>query len=105
MAKIGSQHRRGRKVGKKIVPRCWIAPKTINGALLFVHHASDGCEVTPYGDAAQLSERYPLITVLGGASPQSGPCEAFSQHGFIGKEPETVEQIVNWMLKGRSARK
>jgi hypothetical protein len=22
-----------------------------------------------------------------------------SQHGFLGKEAETVEQIVNWMLK------
>ena len=26
-------------------------------------------------------------------------CEALSQHGFLGKESETVEQIVNWMLK------
>jgi len=26
-------------------------------------------------------------------------CEARSQHGFLGKESETVEQIVNWMLK------
>jgi hypothetical protein len=55
--------------------------------------------VTPYGDAARLSEKYPLISVFGGSPPQSGPCEALSQHGFLGKEPETVEQIVNWMLK------
>jgi hypothetical protein len=37
--------------------------------------------------------------VFGGATPQSGPCDPFSQHGFWGKELETVEQIVNWMLK------
>jgi hypothetical protein len=72
---------------------------TIKLPLLFVHHASDGCEVTPYGDAARLSNKYPLITVLGGTEPQSGPCEPFSQHGFLGKEPETVAEIVNWMLQ------
>lgn len=67
--------------------------------LLLVHHVSDQCESTPYGDAAGLSEKYPLVSVFGGATPQSGPCDAFSQHGFWGKESETVEQIVNWMLK------
>ena len=66
--------------------------------LLLVHHVSDQCVSTPYGDAARLSEKYPLISVFGGATPQAGPCEAFSQHGFLGKS-ETVEQIVNWMLK------
>ena len=72
---------------------------TIKAPLLFVHHVSDQCESTPYGGAARLSDKYPLITVFGGASPQSGPCDAFSQHGFLGKESETVEEIVNWMLK------
>ncbi|TMA83734.1 MAG: lysophospholipase [Deltaproteobacteria bacterium] len=72
---------------------------TIKMPVLFVHHASDQCEVTPYSDAARLADKYPLITVFGGTSPQSGPCDAFSQHGYLGKEPETVEQIVNWMLK------
>ena len=72
---------------------------TIQTPLLFVHHVSDQCEFTPYGDAARLSEKYPLITVFGGAPPQSGPCDAFSAHGYFGKESETVEQIVNWMLK------
>jgi hypothetical protein len=71
----------------------------IKAPLLFVHHVSDPCEVTPYGEAARLSDKYPLISVFGGASPQSGPCDAFSQHGFLGRESETVEQIVNWMLK------
>ena len=69
------------------------------GVVLFVHHVGDQCGVTPYSDAARLADKYPLITVFGGTSPQSDPCEAFSQHGYLGKEPETVEQIVNWMLK------
>jgi hypothetical protein len=72
---------------------------TIKIPLLFVHHVSDQCESTPYSDAARLAEKYPLISVLGGLPPQSGPCEAFSAHGYLGKESETVEQIVNWMLK------
>jgi alpha-beta hydrolase superfamily lysophospholipase len=67
--------------------------------LLFVHHVSDQCELTLYSDAARMAEKYPLISVFGGSPPQSGPCDAFSQHGYLGKESETVEQIVNWMLK------
>jgi len=67
--------------------------------LLLVHHAGDQCYVTPYGEAGRLSEKYPLITVFGGPPPQSGPCDARSQHGFFGKESETIEQIVHWILK------
>jgi hypothetical protein len=72
---------------------------TIKIPLLLVHHVSDQCPSTPYGDAARLSDRYPLVSVLGGRPPESGPCDPYSNHGFFGKEPETVEQIVNWMLK------
>jgi hypothetical protein len=72
---------------------------TIKTPLLFVHHVSDGCDVTPYADAARLSSKYPLISVSGGKPPESGPCDPLSAHGFFGKESETVEQIVNWMLK------
>ena len=72
---------------------------TIKIPILFAYHVSDQCEVTPYSDATRLSDKYPLITVYGGAPPQSGACDAFSAHGYLGKESETVEQIVNWMLK------
>ena len=72
---------------------------TIAAPLLFAHHVSDQCQFTPYADAARQSEKFPLISVFGGSPPQSSPCEALSQHGFHGKEAETVEQIVNWMLK------
>jgi hypothetical protein len=73
--------------------------RTIKVPVLLVHHVSDPCVVTPYGDAARLSDKHPLISVFGGSLPQSGPCDPFSAHGFFGKESETVEQIVNWMLK------
>jgi hypothetical protein len=72
---------------------------TIKVPLLFVHHVSDQCGVTPYADAVRLADKYPLISVLGGRPPESGPCDPLSAHGYFGKESETVEQIVNWMLK------
>jgi pimeloyl-ACP methyl ester carboxylesterase len=72
---------------------------SIEAPLLFVHHTQDGCGVTPYQAARRLADRYPLISVSGGLPPQSEPCEALSTHGYLGKESETVEAIVNWMLK------
>jgi len=72
---------------------------TIPSPLLFVHHVDDGCNVTPYSSAKRLSDRFPLLSVSGGLPPQSEPCEAMSAHGYLGKEPETVEAIAKWMLK------
>ena len=71
----------------------------IRSRLLFVHHSNDGCFGTPYHEAQRAAGRdYPLITVNGGAPPQSGPCEPLSAHGFLGKEAETVDAIAAWML-------
>jgi pimeloyl-ACP methyl ester carboxylesterase len=64
--------------------------------LLFVHHRQDACSACPYNEAARHSER--LISVSGGDAPQSGPCEPFSQHGYLGKEKETVAAISRWLL-------
>ena len=72
---------------------------TVRAPVLFAHHANDGCNVTPYRSAKALAGQFPLITVHGGDPPRSDPCEAFSYHGYLGKEPETVEAIVNWMQK------
>ena len=72
---------------------------TVKVPVLFVHHVGDQCGSTPYGDAARLADKYPLISVFGGRAPESGPCDPFSAHGYFGKESETVEEIVNWMLK------
>jgi pimeloyl-ACP methyl ester carboxylesterase len=72
---------------------------TIRVPLLFVHHIDDGCMVTPYRNAKSLSAQFPLITVHGGDTPRSDPCEAFSAHGYLGRERETVGAMVDWMLK------
>jgi hypothetical protein len=71
----------------------------IRPPLLFVHHQDDGCGATPYREAARLGGRYALITVRGGEPPESGPCEPRSNHGYFGKEAETVDAIAAWMLK------
>ncbi|MND01792.1 hypothetical protein D3C83_209190 [compost metagenome] len=60
---------------------------------------ADGCAYTPYSGAKRLAERYPLISVSGGPPPQSKPCDAMSQHGFLGREAETIDAMVKWMLK------
>jgi len=66
--------------------------------LLLVHHQDDGCGATPYFEAARLGRRFPLVTVKGGKPPESGPCDPLAQHGFYGKEAETVDAIAAWML-------
>ncbi len=73
----------------------------IKAPVLLVHHAEDGCNNTPYREARKLADarQYPLITVNDGNPPTSGPCDPFSAHGYLGKEPATVEAMVNWMLK------
>jgi Serine aminopeptidase, S33 len=70
----------------------------IRAPLLFVHHVDDGCAATPYLEAARVGKRYPLVSVEGGSPAQSGPCEPLSQHGFLGKEAETVDAIAAWIL-------
>ncbi len=66
--------------------------------MLFVHHGDDACGATPYFEAKRLASRYPLITVHGGKLPESGPCDPLHNHGFYGKEAETVDAIAAWML-------
>ncbi|MBI1725248.1 MAG: hypothetical protein HYR52_06395 [Candidatus Tectomicrobia bacterium] len=75
---------------------------------LIVHHSDDGCRLTTYSGAqaayARLarSARKHFITVSGGDTPISQPCQALSAHGFLGKEREVVRAIAQW-LKGEAA--
>ena len=66
--------------------------------LLLVHHADDGCMWHAVSRRRAARQRFPLITVHGGKPAESGPCEPFAQHGFFGKEAETVDAIAAWML-------
>jgi pimeloyl-ACP methyl ester carboxylesterase len=85
--------------GRAMVPMLasfdWSKPKV---PLLFVHHVDDGCAGTPYRDAARLGRQFPLVSVEGGKTPESGPCDPLAPHGFFGREAETVDAIAGWML-------
>ena len=47
---------------------------------------------------------FPLVSVTGGLPPTSDACEPMSPHGYLGRETETVDAIVNWMLRRPYAR-
>ena len=78
--------------------------KEIQAKLLWVHHENDGCQYTPYRDAQRHAEmtRSPLITVRGGGPARGLPCEAFSQHGFVGIEQDTVQAMRVWVKTGKA---
>ena len=61
----------------------------------FVHHAADPCYLTTYTGAKSITDKYklPLVTVTGGSNFQGNPCNAFTEHGFRGKEKEVMTAI------------
>jgi predicted esterase len=77
---------------------------SIKVPVLLVHHRNDGCRSSPYSGAERLSKQFPLVSVSGGDPPQSEPCEAASQHGYLGREAPTAQAIRNWMLGREFAR-
>jgi hypothetical protein len=70
--------------------------------LLWVHHADDPCRFTPYHQARRYAERTmsPLLTVQGGGPEKGDPCQAFSFHGFVGREREVVLAMRAWVKTG-----
>jgi len=70
--------------------------------LLWVHHEADPCAYTSYRDAQGFSRktRKPLLTARGGGPGRGGACEAFTAHGFVGVEPQTVTAMRSWVKTG-----
>jgi hypothetical protein len=72
---------------------------TIQVPSFVLHHAQDACtSTTPAGAqgnfAALTGAPVKDLTFLtGGLPPTSGPCDAFSQHGFYGIETQAVDAI------------
>jgi hypothetical protein len=70
---------------------------------LIVSHKQDGCDVTPAADAPKLRARLSkaskveVVLLEGGLPPQSDPCEAKSQHGFLGIEDQAVGTIAKFI--------
>jgi len=75
----------------------------INVPVLILSHTGDACDLTPPGDAERIksalksSPKVEIVMVSGGLPPQSPPCEARAQHGFLGIEPEVVARIAGWI--------
>ena len=70
--------------------------------LLWVNHEDDPCNFTLYSLVKAAAERSgaPLVTVRGGGPGRGDPCQAFSQHGFVGVERETVLAMRSWIKTG-----
>jgi len=70
---------------------------------LIVSHRHDGCSITPATDAPKLKARLTaakpaeIVVLDGGAPPISKPCEAKSQHGFLGIEDEAIAAIARFI--------
>ena len=80
----------------------WVNWADLAADLLWVHHEADPCAYTSYRDAQGFSRktRKPLLTVRGGGPGRGGACEAFTAHGFVGVEPETVIAMRSWVKTG-----
>ena len=94
--------RTSRAVGETV----WMAKlDRITVPALAVHHAHDGCYVTPYGEARSLmkslgrASKKELLTFDGGDPARSDPCEPFAAHGFLGLDDQVVKAIADW-IKG-----
>lgn len=66
---------------------------------LVVAHTGDGCAWTPAHNTDRLARslanarRKQALFFEGGDAPQSGPCDALSEHGFFGIERQVVDAI------------
>jgi len=79
-----------------------ISTEGMAAGLLWVHHESDPCGYTPYRSAREFAARTrsPLLTVRGGGPERGAPCMAFTAHGFVGVERETVQAMRAWLRTG-----
>jgi len=70
---------------------------------LIMSHQKDGCDITPAADAPKLSKalsksrKVEVVLLDGGSPPQSDPCQARSQHGFLGIEGQAVDRIARFI--------
>ncbi|CAG2148563.1 hypothetical protein LMG31506_03851 [Cupriavidus yeoncheonensis] len=66
---------------------------------LFVHHKDDPCPLTQYRSIVARKGNAPLVTVQGSKGARGEPCEAFSAHGFVGRERPVMLAISDWILE------
>jgi pimeloyl-ACP methyl ester carboxylesterase len=78
--------------------------KPLTVPVLWVHHRRDPCRATPYSTTKAWAEemRAPLLTVNGSKNSRGDPCEARTEHGFVGMEVKTVKAILAWIRTGQA---
>jgi len=71
--------------------------------VLWVHNRDDPCKFTQYSRIKSYAEetKTPLLTVIGASGERGEPCEAFSQHGFVGMEIKTIKAMLSWIRTGQ----
>ncbi|MGH8746934.1 MAG: alpha/beta fold hydrolase, partial [Burkholderiales bacterium] len=72
---------------------------TLKIPVLFVHHKSDTCRVTPYYAVEKIARehRFPLVTVTGSDGVRGADCQAFNYHGYAGREHQVAAAIMQWV--------
>jgi pimeloyl-ACP methyl ester carboxylesterase len=78
-----------------------ITPITI--PVLWVHHRNDPCKYTQYSRVRSYAgeTKTPLVTVTGAHDSRGNPCDALSEHGFVGMEVKTIRAILSWIQTGQ----
>lgn len=80
--------------------------RSVGLPVLVVAHKNDACFVSPPGnaqaivDAFSASPRKKLLIMEGGSPPQSDPCEALAQHGYVGIESQVTQAIADFVKAG-----
>lgn len=87
---------------QKAIPN--VALEQIRVPTLLVHNRDDGCWMSPFSGAASGLARLTatpakqLIVISGGRLKlNTDPCEAQSQHGYLGIETQVVPSIAAWI--------
>jgi pimeloyl-ACP methyl ester carboxylesterase len=72
---------------------------TLKVPVLFVHHKSDSCHVTPYYAVESIAREYhfPLVTVTGSEGAHGDDCQAYSYHGYAGRENQVAAAVMQWV--------
>jgi pimeloyl-ACP methyl ester carboxylesterase len=68
---------------------------------LFVHHVDDPCDMTPFAGLKRYEGVVPILRVVGTGTPRGPACEAFTAHGFVGRERLVMEAVAGWLLSGK----
>ena len=65
---------------------------------LLVHHQDDPCDLTPFAPLKKYEGVIPIMRVKGQDNPHGADCQAFTAHGFVGRERVVMSSIGDWLV-------